>query len=284
MYYSSPSPNAVGADFAYPGTFAEPPASVTRACPEPAGTARDRCTAGPVPCPAIPSLLCVTRVSGRSFTYVHATGRNAATGLIEPTRVQENRLQKMIPPALRAVEQFLTNMALFFMPVDSIYTAGSLYCRCISNTARLSNHSFGDAIDVVGIRWPEPNPVRSRTRHTLVHNFADPEQRRLLRRINACLRLSFPTVIDYHRADHRDHFHCDMAQGRARAARGRATVVFVQEALGAVLGRAVPVNGRLDAPTQAALREYLGIAAGARLPADLNPSYDRLFRQIAATP
>jgi hypothetical protein len=79
-----------------------------------------------------------------------------------------------------------------------------------------------------------------------------------LRRINGCLRLSFATVIDYHRADHRDHFHCDMNRGHGRTPKGPTTIVFVQEALNTILGVGLAETGRLDPATYQALARFSG--------------------------
>jgi hypothetical protein len=100
--------------------------------------------------------------------------------------------------------------------------------------------------------------------------------------LNACLRLSFATVIDYHRSDHRDHFHCDMNRGRGRTLL-QATMVFVQEALSLYLGRRVPETGKLDPATKAALGEFAGVApAGLSDRGRLNAALDRLFSEVAA--
>lgn len=165
-----------------------------------------------------------------------------------------NRQEKFIPSVGQALGAFLTNMTRFGMPVEAILTAGSLYCRCITGTDTLSNHSFGDAIDVVGIRWRSPNG----SRETIVHNYQNPADRAILRRINACLRLSFSTTIDYYNSYHRDHFHCDMNRGGGRILHGGSTVAFVQEALNTVAGQRLVENGKLDNPTKQALSTFSG--------------------------
>jgi hypothetical protein len=175
----------------------------------------------------------------------------------------------------------------FGLPIEAILTQGSLYCRCMAKnkqkTNTLSNHSFGDAIDVVGVRWQGVGGPASRLRETIVHNYADPAERALLRRINACLRLSFATVIDYHAADHRDHFHCDTNRGRGRRPRGATTTVFTQEALSHVLGRPIAQTGRIDAATERALSEFSGRAAGElRDDRVLNQVLTDLYARIAA--
>jgi len=261
------------------------PADGPRACPEPARRGEDRCLhPGTKTCPAIPNLLCLKAVDDVPFEYPEAFGRDAGTGLVAVTRRQATRTQRFIPAVKDAVSRFISDMRRFGMSIEAILTAGSLYCRCISNSDNLSNHSFGDAIDVVGVRWAAVGGPASRLRETIVHNYRDSEQRALLVRVNACLRLPFKTVIDYHRADHRDHFHCDMSEGRGgERPRGATTLVFVQEALSLVLGRSIPSTGRLDAATQQGLREFAGGAAdvisdGRQLQETLN----RLFTRVAA--
>jgi hypothetical protein len=128
-------------------------------------------------------------------------------------------------------------MRVFGMPITAVITAGAgPYCRCIKTpdacgeknpgacTGRSpSNHGAGDAIDVTGVVWQDRGTVGSSLRATLVHSWKDAEQARLLIRINAALRLSFATVIDYARKDHRDHFHVDTNNGRHRDVFGEST-------------------------------------------------------------
>ncbi|HEX9942483.1 MAG TPA: hypothetical protein VGG03_10730, partial [Thermoanaerobaculia bacterium] len=152
----------------------------SRPCPQPAGTATDRCSS-PQPCPALPDLRCVTRVSGIPFHYVEAVGRDGATGLQRVTRRKEGRTQRMVPRAVTALEAFVRNARTFGLPFDVILTLGSLYCRCSrvngQPSTALSNHSYGDAIDVAGVRWRTSGGPASRVRETIVHNFQDREQR-----------------------------------------------------------------------------------------------------------
>jgi hypothetical protein len=224
----------------------------------------------------------VRHISGIPFEYVFNVGADPTTGLKVVTRRDPDRSQRFTPPVKAALTQFVSNMARFGMRIETILTAGSIYCRCISNTNTLSNHSFGDAIDVVGVRWAV-NPG-SRLRETIVHNYLDPAERVLLRRMNACLRLSFATVIDYHRSDHRDHFHCDTNLGRGRKPRGSTTLFFVQEALNA-RGASLRINGNFDGPTQQALAQYAGVPVSAFAnAAQLNAVLDRLFTDVASRP
>src|SRR6185312_12058244 len=98
----------------------------------------------------------------------------------------------------------------------SILTMGAYNCRCISHTSTLSPHARAEAIDITGVRWVSPP---GRFPETIIHNRSDSVEGRLVRRINACLRLSFPLVLDYNfNKAHRNHFHCDVnlidARGR----------------------------------------------------------------------
>ena len=267
-----------------PSAPSQPGAAPARACPEPARRLEDRCLhPGTKTCPAIPDLVCLKAVDDVPFEYPEGFGRDPGTGLTVVTRRQSTRTQRFIPSVKDALSRFIADMRRVGMPMEAILTAGSLYCRCISRSDNFSNHSFGDAIDIVGVRWAAMGGPASRLRETIVHNFGDPEQRTLLRRINACLRLPFKIVIDYHRTDHQDHFHCDMNRGGERPARGATTLVFVQEALSLVLGRRIPSTGRLDAATQQGLREFSGgtdvVTDGPQLQQTLN----RLFTRLAAS-
>lgn len=256
----------------------------SRGCPEPARLAVDRClNPGSEGCPAIAELLCVKEIDGIPFEYPTRVARDPAAGLYLVSQRRPSVTQRFIPSVRNALRAFIKNVSGFGMPIEAILTAGSLYCRCVTGTNTLSNHSFGDAIDVVGVRWPPFGGPRTILRETTVHNYLDPGERVLLRRLNACLRLSFATVIDYHRRDHRDHFHCDMNRGAGRILRGRSTLMFVQEALSAVLGRSIRPSGQLDVATREALIDFAGL--GPELFTDsrlLNAALDRLFAHVAS--
>jgi peptidoglycan hydrolase-like protein with peptidoglycan-binding domain len=255
-------------------------------CPVPAQRAVERCIhPGTQSCPAIPNLLCQRGVDGVPFEYPLQIVRSSASGLKVVADRQPHRLQQFVPTVRAALQAFIRNMARFGLPIEAILTAGSLVCRCISKTDTLSNHSFGDAIDIVGVRWSSVGGPAHRLRETIVHNFTDSGERRLLRRIDACLRLSFPTVIDYHDSRHRDHLHCDMNRSRGRRPLGRTILPFVQESLGQVVRANLPVTGKFDMATKAALRQFSG--AGSEVisrPSALNRIFDSLFERIASTP
>jgi len=131
---------------------------------------------------------------------------------------------------------------------------------------------------MVGVRWRSP----AGSRVTIVHNWNNSAERAILRRINACLRLSFATVIDYHRSDHRDHFHCDTNRGRGRVAKGASNIVFVQEALNVALGAGLQEDGAYGGATARALQTFSGRSAtDLANTAVFNSVIDDLFARIA---
>jgi peptidoglycan hydrolase-like protein with peptidoglycan-binding domain len=264
-----------------------PPGPPETTCAAGGGTTTDRCTGGvPKACPRVPNLLCVSSIAGVPFEYVLQGGvtRDPATGLKVVTKRQANRTQKFIPAVREHLRNFLANMSSFGMPVDAILTLGSYLCRCQSNTDKLSNHSWGDAIDVVGVRWRGRPP--GALADTVIHNFGsgNASEELLIRRIDACLRLSFATVIDYtYNRDHESHYHCDTNRGQGPRPRGQTTIGFVQDAFTKVLGRTVPITRKLDSATQRALMEFSG--SGSEIFADesrLNTVLQKLFRRVAA--
>jgi hypothetical protein len=271
-------------------TLSAQPAAVS--CPAPAQLARDRCLhPGTQTCLPIPNLLCAQGVAGIPFDYVLNVARDSRTGLVIVSGRQTPRTERFIPAVQTAAAAFVGNMSRFGLPIEAILSLGSLYCRCVSNSDTLSNHSFGDALDVAGVRWAASGGPASATRETIVHNWnneRDPNQRALLRRINACLRLSFNTVIDYHRDDHRDHFHCDTNR-RAGSVRSlvkseTTTPHFVQESLTLVLGRPIAETGQWDNPTWGGLQEFSGVDVTV-LKQDrnrLNAVLDQLFTRVAS--
>jgi hypothetical protein len=287
--YELEEPESTGAPplSGYPG-FGEALCPVTQS-----RSTIERChPATPHTCPPIPTLVCASSARGIPFESVSVSlgdyQSDPATGLLTLKRRPPRRpaQERFVPAVLGALESFVDNMRRFGLPIEAILTAGSLNCRCVTNKDFLSNHSFGDAFDVVGVRWPAGGASPSRLQETVVRNFRDVVgERILLRRINACLRLSFALVIDYHKSDHQDHFHCDMNRGRGRVLRARTTITFVQEALENVLGRPFPVTGRFDNATQNGLREFATLPAGFALErnsAALSRALDQLFTFVAS--
>src|SRR5262249_17537472 len=156
-------------------------------------------------CPAVPNLMCFRSAGGVPFHYVKEVRLNPSTKLVEVTKKTAPSEQRYTPAVRDALTKFVSDMAKFNLPLQAILTAGSWVCRCKKidgqPTASLSNHALGDAFDVTGVQWQGTPPGGSPVTETIVHNWTNAGQRDLLRRINACLRLSFQTVIDYHRSD-----------------------------------------------------------------------------------
>jgi Extensin-like protein C-terminus len=266
------------------------PSSVRRTCPQTASETTLRCTSKtPKVCPAIPNLLCMAAVNGVPFEYVDAVKKDRGTNLIIVSKRLRPRTQRFIPTVETALSTFISNMNQFGLPIEAILTLGSYFCRCISNMNNLSNHSFGDAIDIAGLRWKQSGISSIPSRETIVHNFHDAHEKAILRRINACLRLSFTTVIDYHRSDHRDHFHCDLNRGRERNPLQKTTLVFVQESLNLILGTKISENGEFNLLTKRFLLEFCRSSGWGNVNENslknrkiLNRIFDALFRAVAS--
>ncbi|MGH9754283.1 MAG: extensin family protein [Blastocatellia bacterium] len=291
----SPAPSTT------PGTI--PPWLKGRISPRGGGTTIERCEdRKPQACPLIPDFLRVTGVNDVPFEYVASDTdarsgkrtrrivRNPATGLYEVVNPKVNLEQGFIPEVGTALYTFIVNMAKFGMPVAAILTMGSYNCRCMSGTSELSNHSFGDAIDITGVRWPKSGGPASTLPATIIHNFNSGDQREmiLVRRINACLRLSFARVIDYHNKGlpHCDHFHCDLrnTRRRDRLPKASSTLSFAQEAL-TLVGHEVPITGKWDPATRRGLTDFSGVSSAQSLERDdklLNQIMDNLFLRVAS--
>jgi hypothetical protein len=223
--------------------------------------------------------MCVPAIAGIPLEYVHGVQRDPATGLITVVR-RVPGAERFTRPVAERLHRFVRLMLDAGLPIDAILTLGSYNCRCVAGSPALSEHATGTAIDIAGVRWRTPGPAGARVRETLVHNFRDPAERQLLRRIGACLRVVFPAVLDYnYNAAHHDHFHCDLNRGRGRAL-GSATAVAVQEAL-AALGQPVPPSRRFDPPTMAAFGAIVGAQPAALAGPHLNAALDRFFQIVA---
>ena len=182
-----------------------------------------------VSCPAIPELWKSRKIAGIPFHYGEVVERVPGTDRYALKRVKEHdHAQELTPEAWWSLWTWATLMGTFGMPITAVITAGARYCRCVKRPTgacgektpqgctgtALSNHGFGDAIDIVGVYWKDKRAVGSSLDVTLMHSWKDAEQGALLRRINGALRVAFATVFDYARSDHRDHFHCDTNRGR----------------------------------------------------------------------
>jgi hypothetical protein len=229
-------------------------------------TTTERCRDGQArPCPDIPDLESVTQVGGVGFEYIAGVRGKlgvrydpGARRYVVGHRIP-NRVQRFRPAVGDALAAFLSNMKAASLPVEMILTMGSTHCRCKSNSSSLSFHSYGEAIDIGGVRLVGGREV------LVASSECAPEDRRTLHRINACLRLAFAMVLDYHdrlpAPTHWNHFHCDIARGTDRSlvkSRERADFHhwgYIREALG------LPWPGGYDPACRAALRAFAGDAA-----------------------
>jgi extensin-like protein len=95
---------------------------------------------------------------------------------------------------------------------EAILVAASYDCRSVSGkNRRLSEHAFGNAIDVSGFRFADGLEVRV-DRHWKAQG-ADEPHARFLEALTATLieRGVFRTLLGPAHPDHSDHFHFDMA-------------------------------------------------------------------------
>jgi hypothetical protein len=222
-------------------------------------TTSKRCVDGQArACPTLRGLEDVRQIAGVSFEYIGG-GKNRKTkkpfsgialdrttnryGVVEKYRLKNHTI-KLLPRSGDGVATFLANMAVIGLPVEAILTMGAIYCRCIKNTNELSNHSYGDAIDIGGLRLVGGREV------LVANSGLDQADRELLQRVNACLRLCFATVLDYHYQGHWDHFHCDTNRAGNRVF--GAAWPFVRESLG------LPLRGGFDKACANALRRFAG--------------------------
>ena len=173
-----------------------------------------RCTGGqPIACPDVTGIEHVMSIDGVTFDYIAGDGMMAFDRAAKKWVVKKRSTKGLLllPRASACVSTFLSNMRAINMPVEAILSMGSLNCRCVSKTNHLSNHSYGDAFDVGGIRFVGGREILQ------ANSECDAADRQLLHRINACLRLSFATVFDYHdRVRHKNHFHCDTNLNKGR--------------------------------------------------------------------
>jgi hypothetical protein len=187
-----------------------------------------------VTCPPIPELWKSSTIAGVPFWAGVETAPVPGTNKVSLRKAGKKPApQEMTPKAWSSLHTWVTLMNTFGMPLAAILTDGALYCRCMlkprgickhkapagcKGTAKdLSNHSFGDAIDIIGVVWKDPAAVGSSLKATLMHSWRDSgDQGNLLRRMNGAMRLAFNTVIDYADPGHRDHFHVDTNRGSPR--------------------------------------------------------------------
>ena len=119
-------------------------------------------------------------------------------------------------PALAEVERWMAEtvqpaaQARFGQPVVGLTQVGGYACRGMNNQAgaRLSEHSFGNAVDIGGFRLADGRTV------TLSKHWrsADDQDRAFLRDVYAEGCETFSTALGPGAAFHADHFHLDLAR------------------------------------------------------------------------
>jgi hypothetical protein len=108
-------------------------------------------------------------------------------------------------------------MARFGQPVVEIRTMGTYSCRRMNNggrSARMSEHSYANAIDVGGFRLADGSIV------SILKGWnGGLEEQNFLREVHAGACRHFATVLGPGVALHHDHFHFDMAKHGRRGDR-----------------------------------------------------------------
>lgn len=127
-----------------------------------------------------------------------------------------NSTQTLGCPMTEALEQWIqavvqpSAMARFGQPIAQIDSMGSYSCRPINNTAggKLSEHAYGNAIDIGGFRLADGRKI------TVVQGWTrgDPQEQAFLREVHAGACEHFTTVLGPgSNAFHYNHLHVDLA-------------------------------------------------------------------------
>lgn len=107
-------------------------------------------------------------------------------------------------------------MARFGQPVVELRTMGTYSCRPMNNQrgARLSEHSFANAIDIGGFRLQDGSIV------SVLKGWNGPlEEQNFLREVHAGACRHFATTLGPGVAQHHDHLHMDLARHGRRGDR-----------------------------------------------------------------
>lgn len=152
---------------------------------------------------------------------------NGACGIWQPLKVSAglggmvafSRTETLNCPMTSALDGWFWHsvqpsaLKIFGMPVVEMRTMGAYNCRTRNNRrgARLSEHSFGNALDVAAFRLSDGREIS-----VLGGWRGDADERVFLREIHRGACTIFTTVIspdgDRH---HQDHFHFDLARHNA---------------------------------------------------------------------
>ena len=164
------------------------------------------------------------RAYGTAFERVgpvsDTSERGGACGIVNPIRVSQIVPGVALEPAgvMRcATAAALADWVATFVlpasrllpdrgPLTAVEHASTYVCRRIGVDGKLSQHAFGNAIDVARFRFAEgaPIPVESRE-----HAGTEAEAFQRTARASACL--DFTTVLGPGQEDHDHHLHLDIA-------------------------------------------------------------------------
>jgi hypothetical protein len=98
----------------------------------------------------------------------------------------------------------------FNSPLRTIGHASAYVCRPRNGTTKLSEHAFGNALDIASFGLMDGTRIEVRR-----HGSSEPRRKRFLREIREEACGPFKTVLGPGTdADHADHFHFDLAQRR----------------------------------------------------------------------
>jgi hypothetical protein len=100
--------------------------------------------------------------------------------------------------------------AVFGQPVTRVEHVGSFACRSIAGSQRPSQHSYANALDMVGFRLRDGQHI------SVLRDWpGQGDKARFLRLVQeaACDHFNLTLGPDYNTA-HRDHFHVDMGMWR----------------------------------------------------------------------
>jgi hypothetical protein len=199
----------------------------------------------------------VTRVDGRGACGIYAplnvVALNDASVAVTPAPTLGCPMAAGLDAWLAASVQPAA-VAWFGVPVVEIQQIAAYACRSVDNIPgeRLSEHAFGNAIDVAGFRLADGRVV------TVKRDFrvGEPRARGFLHEVYAAACARFKTVLGPGEAYHEDHFHLDLAhhnaEGTSRYCSPKPDVVPPDRA---------PYGGSLVAsrPVLPAIRAILGL-------------------------
>ncbi|MBB4199147.1 extensin [Rhodoblastus sphagnicola] len=171
---------------------------------------------------------CFARGQVELSNYIQPAGRDidgpSICGLTRPLKVTAllggkvlfNATQTLDCPMVAELEVWLTQVAQpaaearFGQPITQVDSMGSYNCRGMNNQfgARLSEHSFGNALDIGGFVLADGRKI------TVVHDWTrgDPQAQAFLRDLHAGACEHFTTVLGPgSNAFHYNHIHVDLA-------------------------------------------------------------------------